>query len=146
MTNQNIDALNDVTKTLIDSCKGYEKACEVSDDSYALRAEFQRRANERKGFIIEFQNKVRELGGEPATSGGTAGAVHRVLTDFSTLFRDDEKAAISAIDDGEEYLADEIESKLEREELTAEVRSMLQKAHTSAKQGECFADRLEETG
>ena len=143
MTDQNIDALNDVTKTLIDSRKGYEKACELADDSHALQAEFKRRKAEREQLVTAFQNKVRQLGGEPVTDGGTLGSFHRGFTDFVSIFRDDEKAALGAIDDGEEHLAEEIESKMERDELTADVRELLQKAHISAKQGEAFADRLD---
>ncbi|NNL88063.1 MAG: DUF2383 domain-containing protein, partial [Marinicaulis sp.] len=65
MSNQTIDALNDVTKTLIDSQKGYEFACEQCDDSYRLRARFHQYANDRKELAADFQNEVRKLGGEP---------------------------------------------------------------------------------
>ena len=36
-----IDALNDVTKVLIDSRKGYEKCAELSDESFAFRTQFR---------------------------------------------------------------------------------------------------------
>lgn len=142
--NQDIDALNDVTKTLIDSVKGYEMACETCDDSYSLRSRFQQYAQERQQLVSEFQNQVRALGGEPVTSGGATGAVHRAMTQFSTIFRDDEKAALSAIDDGEDHLKSEIERVMERDNLNPETRSLLQRACQSAKEGECFADRMEE--
>lgn len=143
MTNESIDALNDITEMLIDSRKGYEKAAEVTDDNYAFKTEFQRRAQDRAALVTEFQNRVRTIGGEPRNNGGVLGSLHRASLEFSSLFRDNEKAALDAIDDGEEQLAETIESKLEREELDAETRALLQKAHTAAKQGECFAERLE---
>lgn len=69
LTNQTfhteIDALNDVTKVLIDSKKGYEKCCELADDGYALRAQFLKRANERADLVSRFHHHVRSLGGEP---------------------------------------------------------------------------------
>ncbi len=140
----NVDALNDVIKTMIDSCKGYEKACELADDSHVLQSQFQQRASERRQLITEMQQKVRSLGADPTDDGGTMGAVHRGFTDFTSMFRDDEKAALSAVDDGEDHLIEEIESKLEREELTPDVRDLLQRAHASAKKGERFADRMDD--
>ncbi|MEO1101811.1 MAG: PA2169 family four-helix-bundle protein [Pseudomonadota bacterium] len=146
MTNANIDILNDVTKTLIDSKKGYETACDMSDDSFPLRSEFRRRASERQELINEFQQQVRSFGGEPETDGGAAGAAHRAFSQLSSLFRDDEKAALSAIDDGEEYLAEQIEDKIEKgsSELTPEVRQLLNRALAAACEGERFAERMED--
>lgn len=146
MANANIDILNDVTKTLIDSKKGYDTAYDMSEDNFPLRAEFLRRANERQSLINEFQAQVRSLGGEPETDGGAAGTVHRAFSQFSSLFRDDEKAALSAIDDGEEHLAEQIEGKLEKNanEIAPDARQLLKRAHTSACEGECFAERMED--
>lgn len=143
MTDRNVKVLNSVTKTLIDSCKGYEKCAEVSDDSYRLQSEFSRRQNERKQLVHDFQNQVRTLGGEPETDGSMAGAVHRGFTRFSSVFRDDETAAISALDDGEEFLAEKIEDKLEDHDLSPQTTQLLQKAMLAAKSGERFADMME---
>lgn len=144
-THKNIDTLNDVTKTLIDSQKGYQTAYEITEENYALRSDFMRRASNRSKLITEFQEKVRRLGGEPQESGGITGAAHRGWTNFSSMFQKDEKAALSAIDDGEEHLADEIEKKLKSDELDAETQALLRKAHMSAADGERFADRMEDT-
>lgn len=138
-----INVLNDVTETLIDSRKGYEKCIEVSEDSYALRSNFQERAQRRSQLIQEFQNEIRTLGGEPTNDGSIAGTAHRAWTQFTTLFQDDEKAAVEAIDDGEDFLAEKIESKLEETTLNTRTRELLQKAHADARDGERFADALE---
>ncbi len=143
MSKRDIKVLNSVTKTLIDSCQGYETCCEVSDDDYSLQQEFKRREQERRDLVAEIQMHVRKIGGEPEDDGSMAGAVHRGFTRFSSLFRDDEKAAISALDDGEENLAEKIEDKLEDDELLPQTRSLLQKAHMSAKSGESFAEMLD---
>ncbi|WP_084418691.1 ferritin-like domain-containing protein [Henriciella litoralis] len=142
MQNPNIDALNDVIKTLIDSQQGYQKVCEMSDDSYALRSKFQSLANERTALINDFQTQVRAYGGEPQTSGGVAGSMHRAWADFTSMFRDDEKAALEAVDTGEEHLAKEIDDKLENTELDAQARELLRRAKSSACYGENFADQL----
>lgn len=138
-----IDVLNTVTKSLIDSHKGYETCVEVTDDSYALQTNFQERAERRAVLIREFQAEIQKLGGEPSTSGSVAGAAHRAWTSFTTVFADDEKAAIEAIDDGEEFLAEKIEGCLEYTELQPRTRELLQKAHADAREGERFADALD---
>jgi len=143
MTDRNIKTLNSVTKTLIDSCQGYQTCADVSDDSYSLQTEFNRRQSERQQLINEFQGQVRQLGGVPAEEGSMVGAVHRGFTRFSSMFRDDEAAAISALDDGEEFLAEKIEDKLEDGMFDSTTESLLRKAHQSVKSGERFADMLD---
>ena len=140
MSNPNIEVLNDVTKTLIDSQKGYEKVAEVADDNHALRSKFQTLAHERSELVTAFQARVRDLGGEPVTDGGAAGAMHRAWADFTSLFTKDEKAALEAVDDGEEYLAERAESRLKEKDLDTETVELLRRAHGSARHGEKFAD------
>ncbi|WP_084396015.1 PA2169 family four-helix-bundle protein [Henriciella aquimarina] len=142
MSNPNADVLNDVTKTLIDSQKGYQKVCDLSDESYALRGKFQSLAAEREELIHAFQARIRDYGEEPVSSGGAGGALHRAWTDFTSLFESDEKAALDAVDDGEDYLANKIEAKLKEEGLDAATRDLLQRARASARYGEKFADEL----
>ncbi len=144
MSTDSIDVLNDITRMLIDSQKGYQNAAEVVEDHPAFVTEFRRRAAERADLIAEFQVHTRTLGGHPETDGGTLGSLHRVLTEFSALFQDDRKAALHAIDDGETHLADEIEDKIQKDGLDAGTQELLRKAHTAAKAGERFAERLED--
>lgn len=142
MSDTEIKVLNSVTKTLIDSCKGYETCAEIADDNFALQNEFQRRKSERESLVSEFQNQVRTFGGEPVDSGSASGAVHRGFTRFTSMFQNDESAAISALDDGEEFLAEKIEDRLHDYNLNPATSQLLQKAHQSACSGERFADMM----
>ena len=144
MSTHDIKTLNSVIGTLIDSCNGYKTCCDLSDDNHSMQSEFTRRCNDRKALVVEFQNEVKKLGGNPEDDGTAAGAVHRGFTRFVSLFQDDEKAAVSALDDGEEYLAEKIEDKLEDENLSAATKALLKKAHRSAKAGERFFDQLDD--
>ena len=137
---KDIDVLNDVTKTLIDSCMGYEKVCEIADD-HRYAKEFQARAKKRTGLVADFQAQVRAFGGRPETDGGPAGAAHRALTEFAALFRDDEKAALRSVDDGEEHLIGRIENKLSEDGLDPATRGLLSRALADAREGERFADQ-----
>ena len=140
---KDIDVLNDVTKTLIDSRKGYETCCEVADDSFALQSNFQARAQRRRLLVKEFQDEVSSLGGEPEDNGSIAGSAHRAWTEFTTMFSNDQKAAAEAIDDGEEHLAKKVEDKLKEDALSPRTRLLLAKAMSDAREGESFADKLE---
>ena len=142
MTNRNVEVLNDVTKTLIDSQMGYDKVCEIAEDDYALKAKFQELAAERNELTQAFQNHVRSFGEEPVTSGSAAGSLHRAWADFTSLFESDEKAALDAVDSGEDHLAEKIEDKLKEDGLDMAVRELLGRARASARFGEKFADDL----
>ena len=137
-----IDALNDIARVLIDSRKGYEKAYEMADDNYALKPQFLHRAQERSRLVDRFQAQVRTLGGEPQTDGSMLGDAHRGWMQFSSLFQKDEKAALEAIDDGEDYLAEQAGQRLQRDDIHGETRALLTQAYQSARKGECFADAL----
>lgn len=143
MTND-IDVLNTVTKTLIDSRKGYETCCKVVDDSYALKTNFQERAQRRLLLIEAFQAEVTSLGGEPVTSGSVTGKAHRAWTSFTSIFADDEKAVAEALDDGEEFLADKIQKNMDLPNLKPTTRELLLNAQVDARDGERFADMLED--
>ncbi|MEE2877468.1 MAG: PA2169 family four-helix-bundle protein [Pseudomonadota bacterium] len=142
MSNPNVDVLNDVTKTLIDSHKGYQKVSDLADSSYALRSKFISLAAERQDLIAAFQQRVRDYGEEPVTSGGVGGTLHRAWADFTALFQKDEKASLEAVDDGEEHLGDQVESKLDTAGLDAGTVDLLRRALASARRGESFADAL----
>ena len=140
MANNEISALNDVTKMLIDSQKGYEMAAEVADDDHHLSQAFKSRATQRGDLVNKFQQRVRDLGGEPQTEGGVLGSLHRSMTEFSSIFTSNEKAALNAIDDGEERLAEKVSNELENGKFSALTQDLMGKARQSARMGERFAD------
>lgn len=142
MTDTNVETLKDVTKMLIDSRRGYAEAADNVDDDFMFQQEFQQRADERQMLINKFQQRTEALGGEAETDGNASGVLHRLAMDFSSMFGDDREKALDAIDDGEERLADHIESKMKSEKLDAETRMLLQEAHRAATEGERFAERL----
>ena len=127
-----IEELNDVTRLMIDSYKGYKEAADEADDSFALKQEFAERAEQRSQLIAQVQNHVRELGGEPSTHGTMRGAVHRGWVNFANVFRDDERGAMSSVANGERFLASRIEDCIEDGQLDAEGVALLQKAHADA--------------
>lgn len=144
MSKSEVDIMNDATKVLLDSQKGYEKAVDIVDDNASLKGQLAARGRHRAALVGRFQAHVRALGDEPATEGSAVGSVHRAMTEFTSMFRSDAKAALDAIEDGEEHLVSSLQDKLEEENLSASSRTLLQEAITQAKQGENFADALED--
>jgi uncharacterized protein (TIGR02284 family) len=140
---KSVNALKDVTRMLIDSQKGYEMARDlVADNDPKLYARLSRRAEERENLVERFQTELLYRGTESVEGGGVMGELHRSFTQLTSLFRSDIKAALDAIDDSEETLADRIAHKLDENGLDARVRALLETASLRAEQGEAFADRL----
>ncbi len=139
----NIEVLNDVTKILIDSERGFRESANQLDSQYLLlKGELSTRAIQRNRLVQSFQQEVRNLGGEPETDGSLRGKVYQNFKKFTGLFKDDDKAALSAINDGEDYLSEYIQDKLEdNEELTYNTRQLLKTAHRDSCEGERFAER-----
>lgn len=144
MADMNIETLNDVLQTLIDSREGYEKAADLADDHPAIKAQLDRRAQARAVIIAEFQNAVRALGGEPQMSGSVSGSMHHLWMKITSVFESDQEAALDAIEDGEEKLQEEIADLLKQHDLKPQAIGLLQKAATQAREGEAFADRMED--
>ncbi|MGJ8560065.1 MAG: ferritin-like domain-containing protein [Litorimonas sp.] len=139
-----IEELNDVTRLMIDSFKGYKEAADEADDSWALKADFDRRASVRSQHISAIQSYVRELGGEPSTHGTMRGAVHRGWMNFANVFRDDEKGAIDSVENGESFLAHRIEDCIEDGQLDAKGTQLLKQAHKDVCSAARHFDRLDD--
>jgi len=146
MPNRNVIVLNDVTESLIDSQKGYQTCSKLAKDflpgSSPIRSEFEQRAQQREDLISKFQEQVRAYGETPIDHGSTKGAVQRDFIKFTKLYKDNEKAALSAVDEGEEHLAHEIESQLSKYEkdLSQPTRQLLKQAHQAAMSGNRLAE------
>ena len=141
---ETIEELNDITQLMIDSFKGYKEAIDQADDSFALKNEFAERAERRSVYIAEIQDYVRSLGGTPEVEGTARGAVHRGWVKFSNLFRDDEEGAVSSVQNGEGYLAEAIEDVLEDDDVSAQAKELLRKAHQDVAAGRNFAGMMED--
>ena len=142
MSDHDAVVLTTVTRTLIDSQKGYRTCSEVVSDDPVLSAELMSRHYDRVSLVHVFQTATVALRGSRRVSGSTFGALHRGLTRLTALFRNERFAAGSALDDGEEYLTEMIESRLEDASLQLKTRDLLQMALVSARGGERLAARL----
>lgn len=94
--------LNDLIETCKDSQEGFHSAAEKLKDP-DIHTLFLKFYLQRSEFAGELQAEVTRTGGEPATSGTTAGAIHRGWIGLKTaLAADTDHAILEEADRGED--------------------------------------------
>lgn len=135
MTDQtSIDILNDVLEALIDSADGYRSAAEVAERELFKRF-FIRRAAARMAMAASVRSEIHSLGGSAEDDGTILAKAHRVFMKLTAAVQDNDDAAIEAVDDGEGYLREKVESAVKHDALASEPKAALAKF-----QGELEAD------
>ena len=76
MADQIISILNDLVETSKDGEEGFRAAAEDTVNA-ELQALFLRRAEDCRSSVVDLQQLITQLGGEPEKSGSIAGAMHR---------------------------------------------------------------------
>jgi uncharacterized protein (TIGR02284 family) len=97
-----ISCLNELIETCRDGEEGFQSASEgISDQN--LKALFKRCSLQRAQFSAELQAEVRQLAGEPETTGSTAGSLHRGWINIkSAITGKNDKAIIAECERGED--------------------------------------------
>src|SRR5580704_11598024 len=94
--------LNDLIETCKDSQEGFHSAAEKLKDP-EIHTLFLKCYLQRAEFAGALQSEVMRIGGEPATSGSTGGAVHRGWVNLKTaLAADADHAILEEAELGEE--------------------------------------------
>lgn len=120
-----IDDLNHLVTICNDGKYGYETAAEEAD-SAALRSMFSAYSAERAEFTQQLKTQISKLGGNPEQGGGPVGAMHRAWIDVKTaLSSKDNKAVLGACITGEKAAVNAYSDVLEKNELPAETRTIL---------------------
>ena len=86
-----VSTLNNLIETCKDGQNGFQEAAEGVQNSN-LKTVFYEYSQQRAQFVGELQTLVRELGGDPQTTGSIAASLHRGWIDI--------KSAITGKDDG----------------------------------------------
>ncbi|HZW21686.1 PA2169 family four-helix-bundle protein, partial [Noviherbaspirillum sp.] len=102
-------------------------AGDVSDPQ--LKTFFSNRAQSCAAAAIELQDLVRAYGGNPETSGGLGGALHRRWVDIKALVTGkDLKAVLRECERGEDFAVASYRRALERN-LPADVRAVVERQY-----------------
>ena len=120
-----IDILNQLIEVCQDGSSGYRTASMDITNS-ELKTLFNQYSQQRHIFITELQDQVKFLGDEPQETGSIKSTLHRAWIDIKSAFTNGgEKAIINECINGDKIAIATYEKNL-KEELPANIRSLLQ--------------------
>jgi uncharacterized protein (TIGR02284 family) len=133
MADDQIDTINSLLKTTIDSVDGYENSAKELS-SGRIQEIFRQRANDRQQVVQQLREEVRRLGGEPDDSGSAMGQVHHVWEDLKgAVSGHDDQAIINQTETAEDYLKEKYEDALDN--LTGDSRQVVERCYQQVRQG-----------
>lgn len=135
MSQHDISVLNSLTKTTLDSVKGFRDASEdVNSSRYGqIFAGF---AQERSAVATQLQQEVTRLGGTPETETSLLAAAHRGFMNLKdALMGSDDKAIVDEVERGEDHIKAKFEAALRDEGLMDTTRRVIETAYGSVKAG-----------
>jgi uncharacterized protein (TIGR02284 family) len=119
-----IAILNDLIETSKDGEEGFRSSAKNAADA-RLKDFFLRRSKEVAASVLELQEQVRALGGEPVDSTSIGGILHRRWMDIKTaLSSNDNLAVLNETERGEDAALAAYRHALEQE-LPADVRTLI---------------------
>ena len=137
--------LNTLIATLLDSIEGYQKSAgEVDNPRFAEM--FNARARERQQAVAKLQAAVAASGGNPEDDGSVLGGLHRAFESLrEAVSSKDDKAIVSEIERGEDYLKEKFVTAQRHTDLTAEGRAEVNTAWESVQAGHAEMSELKHT-
>lgn len=133
--NREIQTLNSLIATTLDSVEGYREAAEEIE-SHRFSPLFTARAQERRLVVSELQTQVRHLGGEPEDDGTILAGAHRVFLDLKAkLTGHDDKAVINEVERGEDHIKAKFEDALADNDLSPATKEVVRAANQSVRAG-----------
>lgn len=124
----NVSTLNDLIETLKDGQQGYQTAA-AEVKSPQLKTLFGELSLQRSKFAGELQSIAHQLGDkDPATTGSTAGAIHRGWINLKAAFvAQDNHAILAECERGEDVAVDAYQKALEDSSLSKDVVDTVQR-------------------
>jgi uncharacterized protein (TIGR02284 family) len=123
-----IATLNDLIETSKDGEEGFRSCADGTGDA-RLKAFFSNRAQSCVAAVIELQDLVRAYGGDPQTSGGLGGALHRRWVDIKSLVTGhDDKAILNECERGEDIAVASYRRALDKN-LPPDVRTTVERQY-----------------
>ena len=130
-----INVLNSLIETTVDSIDGYRRSADEATDS-RFSSEFRARASEREEVVSQLRQQVRSLGGDPRDDGSVLAAAHRTFLSLrDAVTGRDDKAVIAEVDRGESYLNSKWEAALNDNQLSPQTRQLIEQCYGSVRAG-----------
>ena len=138
-----LNTLESLTDTVIDSAMGYETAADVARTS-RLQAILSEQASKRRALINILNGEVVRLGGTVRTGGTTLGAAHRAWASFTDAFASGDKEATEHAEVGEDYLEEKLREALGTNIFDTRAWQILVCVYGEIAEGERLSNRLKE--
>lgn len=138
-----ISTLNDLIETCKDGEEGFRTCAEDMKDTQ-IKSLFMNRAQGCAQAAGELQQLVRTYGGDPETSSGLGGALHRRWVDLKSLVTGkDDKSILDECERGEDVAVRSYRSALEKN-LPVDVRNIVERQYQGVLQNHDQVKRLRE--
>jgi uncharacterized protein (TIGR02284 family) len=136
-----ISTLNDLIETSKDGEEGFRTCAEDIGDPQ-LKTLFSNRAQSCAMAATELQQLVRTYGGDPETSSGLGGALHRRWVDIkSAIMGHDDTAVLKECERGEDVAVASYRKALEKN-LPVDVRAVVERQYQGVLQNHDQVKRL----
>ncbi|MFC7377681.1 PA2169 family four-helix-bundle protein [Brevundimonas sp. GCM10030266] len=142
MSNANrhdIQVLNGLIRTVIDSADGYHDAVDNTADP-GHREFFARREAERRVIADDLSSNVRVLGGEPDADGSILAKAQRAFTDVKHALLRDEADRVGAVEGADAHVASQFEKALNDSNISATTRESIRRAFARVRGGDEIHD------
>jgi len=125
--------LNGLIETCKDSDEGFRTSAEKLKDQ-EIRTLFLTYSRQRATFAAELQTEVSRIGGEPATSGSTVGALHRGWIGLkSAVTGADDHAILEEAERGEDVAVKAYRDALAKD-LPSDLRTVIETQYREVQQ------------
>src|SRR5688500_17802727 len=137
-----INVLNSLITTTIDSANGFERSAEDADVPQFVEM-FREFAQQRRQVVGQLQERVRTLGGTPNDDGSLTADLHRRWVDLrDAISRGGDLEIIEEVERGEDYLKSKYDTALDDRELTPDTLAVIREAYQSVRAGHDRASAL----
>ncbi len=137
-----INVLNSLITTTIDSANGFERSAEDADVTQFVEM-FREFGQERRQVVGRLQERVRTLGGTPNDDGSLKADLHRRWVDLrDAISKGGDREIIEEVERGEDYLKAKYDTALEDTELSPETMAVIREAYQSVRAGHDKASAL----
>jgi uncharacterized protein (TIGR02284 family) len=123
-----ISVLNDLIETSKDGVNGFRAAADAVQSAEA-KTVFLSRVQYIERAVVELQDEVRQLGGDPERTGSVAAALHRGWMGLkAAVTGKDDGAIVTECERGEEVAVKNYEDALKKD-LPADVRALVERQY-----------------
>ena len=138
-----IDTINSLITTTIDSALGFERSAEDADAGRFAQF-FREFGAERRQVVVRLQDYVRALGGTPNDDGSLKADLHRRWVDLRDAIsgEGDDSAIVAEVERGEDYLKAKYDDALADNELAPNSLAVIREAYGSVRAGHDTASAL----